>query len=543
MSMKQYDVIFIHAPSVFDFRNRDDILFSFLSTGGTIAVSQIYEMYPLGLRTLQTYLTSKGKTVAIINLASMMLNDPDMDVESFLTSLNAKIFGIDLHWLVHTQGSLAVAKLLKEIHADTPIVFGGISSSLHYEELVNYPQVDFVLRGVETSSFMLELLEQLPSNHFSDILNLCWKDSNGTAVINDFQITNKYDEYVSWEYEGDDINYFVSIPSAGCEYNCTLCGGSNYSMRKHYGVKNGFAGKDLDIFLKELQTIKTHKAKNKRLITLHHWFEDIDILEKVLETVNDASISTIHYTLYRLLPIDHLKLMSKYNPKPLFEVTLESHNEEVRKLCGKAPFSNTEFEKWLDDLFSYNSNAVVEVYLMIGLPEQTPEVVLGGDVEYAKHLLNKYSQYDLNVLICPMVPYLIDGSFISDNAEKFGYKVFFNTLHDYEKSLLVPHWKNSLNYETKWMTRKQMVDVSYEACRQLVLAKTKTKKMPKVLSQAIIDKIDYTIELLNIIEEYDNKPLPLKVRKKILEYNNEILKSAPTQQSPFNFSTYKNWFE
>lgn len=541
--MKSYDVIFLHAPSVFDFRNRDDILFAYLSTGGTIPVSQIYEMYPLGLRALQTALQNKGKKVAIINLASMMLKNPELDVESFLKTLDARLFGIDLHWLVHTQGSLAVAKLLKKLHPDTPILFGGISSSLFCEELIEYPQVDFVMRGVETSDFVDRLLHQLESRRFEDLPNLCWKDEKGNTVLNEFQSTGRYEEYVNWGYADPDINYFVSVPGAGCEYNCTLCGGSNYSMKKHHGVKDGFAGKETVTFLNELQTMEGHNAKNKRLITLHHWFEDPKVLKRVLDTLQDASVGTIHYTLFHLLSQEHLELMAQYPIKPFFEITLESHDEGIRKKCGKAPFSNEELEKWLDLLFQYHKKASVEIYFMIGLPNQTPEDVINGDVEYCRHLLKKYAKYNLNTLICPMVPFLINGSLVSDNAEEFGYKIFFNKLKDYEKALLVPHWKDSLSYETKWMTREQLVDTSYRACRELVLAKYETNKLPKLLADSIIEKIDSTVHLLEAIAKCDGAPLPKDVRRRILEYNNEILKSTPTQQSPLNFSIYKNWYE
>lgn len=140
-------MILLHAPSIFDFRKRDDVLFAF-SSSSSISVSPVYEMYPLGLKAIETFLIRKGKKVAIINLADMMLKNPDLNVESLLKTLNAKMFGIDFHWLAHAQGSLAVAKMLKEYHPDIPTIFGGISASYFYDELIEYPQVDFVMRGL-----------------------------------------------------------------------------------------------------------------------------------------------------------------------------------------------------------------------------------------------------------------------------------------------------------------------------------------------------------------------------------------------------------
>jgi clorobiocin biosynthesis protein CloN6 len=536
------DLILIHAPSIYDFRNRDDVLFAFLSTGGTIAVSQIYEMYPLGLKAIQTSLQQSGKRVSIVNLAQMMLQNPSLDVESFLTSLDARMFGLDLFWLVHTQGALAVAKLLKRIHSDVPVIFGGISSSLFYRELIEYPQVDFVIRGSETSLFINMLLDKLSDDRYGDIPNLCWKDEKKNVIVNDFQPNESYIEAVNWSSAEENINYFVTIPGAGCEYNCTLCGGSSYSMEKHYRVKDGFAQKNFNTFLEELNTIKNHKGKSKRIVTLHHWFEDLNNLKKVLDTLKDGDIKTIHYTLYHLLSEEHIELMSQYEIKPVFELSIESSEREVRKACGKPTYSNSDIELWLDKLFAINPKNSVEIYFMIGLPKQTVQSVM-DDVRYCDHLLTKYSRFDVNTFICPMVPFLVPGSLVADNAAKFGYRVLFNTLKDYEKALIVSHWKDSLNYETKWMTKKEIVDVSYRACKELVLIKQKTQKLPKVLAKSIIDKIDTTVDLLRTIEQYNGKQLPRDIREKIRQYNNEILKSAPTQQSPFNFSIYKNWYE
>ncbi len=215
---------------------------------------------------------------------------------------------------------------------------------MFYDELIEYPQVDFVIRGAETSSFIDLLLDELEVDHYESIPNLCWKDKNGDVMVNEFKTIDTYLEHVDWGHSDSEINYFVTIPGAGCEYNCTLCGGSNYSMKKHHGVKDGFSEKDLTIFLEELKTIKNHKGNSKRLITLHHWFEDEEVLIKVLDTVQDGNIKTIHYTLYNLLPERHIKLISQYKMKPVFELSIESHNKEVRKRCGKPPYSNEDIE-------------------------------------------------------------------------------------------------------------------------------------------------------------------------------------------------------
>lgn len=540
--MEHYDLILIHAPSVFDFRNRDDILFAYLSNSEVVTVSQIYEMYPLGFKAIQTALQQQGKRVTIINLAMMMLKDPGLDVEGFLGTLKTRLFGIDLHWFAHAQGSLAVARQLKKLHPDIPIVFGGLSASLFYQELIEYPQVDFVVRGHEASSVLSSLLDMMHIADFGNINNLCWKTQSGNIIINEFCPPPMYNEQVNWNHSAANINYYMMLPGAGCEYNCTFCGGSNYTMKKYYGIREGFAAKPLNIMLQELQTIKNAPAKNKRVVTLHHWFENIDILRKVLDTLNGGSIRTIHYTLFNLLSENHVKLLTQYPMRPLFELSIESGSPEVRKACGKPSYSNQELEAWLDMLYRYNKKAIVEIYLMIGLPVQTPGAVM-KDVAYAEHLLSKYAEYDLNVYMCPMRPFLDHGSVIYDNPAQFGYTVLFNSLRDYEHALTVLHWKDSLNYETRWMSREEFVDITYKACRELVMVKEKVGKLPRALVKSIVNKIDSTVDLLHRVEEYQPETLPQHLKQEILIYNNEILKSTASQQSPFNYSAYKNWYE
>jgi hypothetical protein len=42
------DLFLLHAPSVYDFRERDDMLFAYLSDSNSLNVASVYEMYPIG---------------------------------------------------------------------------------------------------------------------------------------------------------------------------------------------------------------------------------------------------------------------------------------------------------------------------------------------------------------------------------------------------------------------------------------------------------------------------------------------------------------
>ncbi len=100
------DLILLHAPSVYDFRKKS-IMFGPMSD--LVPSTPIFEMYPIGFLTMANYLTKRGISVRIINLAYRMYNEPDFDAEEYIKKLNPVAFGIDLHWLPHCQGSTEVA--------------------------------------------------------------------------------------------------------------------------------------------------------------------------------------------------------------------------------------------------------------------------------------------------------------------------------------------------------------------------------------------------------------------------------------------------
>ena len=97
----------------------------------------------------------------IINLAYLMLAQPDFDVEAYVARLHPKMFGIDLHWLPHAHGALAVAELVKRHHPEIPVLIGGLSASYYHDELATYPFVDYVLRGDSTEEPCRQLLAAL----------------------------------------------------------------------------------------------------------------------------------------------------------------------------------------------------------------------------------------------------------------------------------------------------------------------------------------------------------------------------------------------
>src|SRR5512146_588061 len=192
--MSTPDLILLHAPSVYDFR-REAILYGPVSD--LVPSTPVFEMYPIGFTTIAEYLERHGLQTRIVNLAVRMLEDPRFDVEHHISRLDAAAYGIDLHWLPHAHGSIEVAKIVKRFHPNRPVIFGGFSSTYFHQELIQYPAVDYIIRGDSTELPLLALMQYIVSGGairpaplsteyaaLAAIPNLVWKDSEGQPHAN-----------------------------------------------------------------------------------------------------------------------------------------------------------------------------------------------------------------------------------------------------------------------------------------------------------------------------------------------------------------------
>src|SRR5665811_2612843 len=72
------DLVFLHAPSVYDFR-KHSILYGPVSD--LVPSTPVFEMYPIGFTTMAEYLERHGLRTRILNLAVRMLEEPTFDAE------------------------------------------------------------------------------------------------------------------------------------------------------------------------------------------------------------------------------------------------------------------------------------------------------------------------------------------------------------------------------------------------------------------------------------------------------------------------------
>ena len=500
------DLVLLHAPSVYDFRQKT-ILYGPVSD--LIPPSPVFELYPIGFASLAEYLERAGYRVRIANLAVRMMRDKKFDAEAFIKRLKAPLFGIDLHWMVHSHGAIEIARLVKKHHPEAKLVFGGFSSTYFYEQLLEYPEIDYVLRGDSTEEPLRQLLDcVINKREPEDIPNLAWRDSRGSIRENPFSyvptdIGNvmqnhygtivrsvlRYRDLASYVPFKDWLRYPITavITCRGCTENCVICGGSAAAFRKSYNRAKAVF-RSPEAVAQDVKNIGSFSNGPIFILGDLRQAGD-DYANDVLSLLRQDGVKNqLIFEFFSPASRDLLQQMSSTSPGFCLEISPESHDPEVRKASGRN-FTTEAMEQTIADALDAGCKRL-DVFFMIGLPKQTPQSVM-ETVDYCGHLLEKFrGDRRLYFFIAPLSPFLDPGSLGFEQPERYGYRILLRTVEEHRQALVAPSWKYSLNYETEWMTRQQIADVAYEAILGLNRLKAKygviTEQMAETGEQRIL---------------------------------------------------------
>ncbi|HEY0339241.1 MAG TPA: hypothetical protein VGC34_00425, partial [Steroidobacteraceae bacterium] len=145
-------------------------------------------------------------------------------------------------------------------------------------------------------------------------------------------------------------------------------------------------------------------------------------------------------------------------------------------------------------------------FFMIGLPLQTQESVM-RTIDYCEHLFQPGDKR-LSCFISPMGPFIDPGSRGFEDPERFGYRPFARTLEEHRQLLVQPTWERILNYETKWMTRKELVDATYDAGERLNELKLRYGRISRHRAGAVAAGIAHARELRARLDAEPAEGLP-----------------------------------
>jgi radical SAM superfamily enzyme YgiQ (UPF0313 family) len=208
--------------------------------------------------------------------------------------------------------------------------------------------------------------------------------------------------------------------------------------------------------------------------------------------------------LFGPVPRKFLQDVADALPHFALEISMDSHDAEVRQAMGKG-YSNQAIEQTVADALSLGCERI-DLRFAIGLPHQDYDSVL-ATVAYGDDLLTRFASRGtvnspgrLQPFIAPLAPFLDPGSMAFGEPEPTGYRLLFRSLEEHRRALLAPSWKYALNYETRWMTRDDIVRATYDATLAMTQLRLKHGLVSSDYAQKVEQKVDRAYRLMTEIE-------------------------------------------
>ncbi len=511
------DIIFMHAPSVYDFRKKP-IFYGPVSD--VIPSSPVFEMYPMGFMTISSHLEAAGFKTRIVNIAVQMLQSDKFDAEERIRKLDAKVFAIDLHWMPHAHGALELAKIVKKYHPDAKVELGGLTSSYFADELIRRPEVDLVMRGDTTEVPTVRLMEALTKGgDLSQVPNLVWKDSEGKVHDNGLTYSLESLDDIMFDYGtmikcvmrnrdikgalpwyGWDKLPLTSVFTVrGCSINCAECGGSHYAngrvvCRKKPAFRSPEKlAEDIDIVQSYLDTPVFIVGDLRQ--------QSMGYAERFLKECRERRIKNhVVIELFNGASPEYFKDIDRsFEGGWSIEFSPDSHDEKVRLALGKG-YTNEAIEKTIPAAFR-NGCSRFDLFYMNGLPYQDRESAMDS-VRASKRLWESVHRDDrLFIYNAPFAPFVDPGSRVFEEPEKWGYRLRARTLEDHRKLLDNPSWKHVLSYETEWMSRDDVAEISYDAAVELARCEHEAGRLDDQAYKDRVERTEFARDLMHRVDE------------------------------------------
>ena len=534
------DLALLHAPSVFDFRRREALLGPIADV---VPSSDEFEMYPIGLTSLAGYLSRNAYNVRIVNLAYRMLRSSTYDVAAHLRRIHAPVFGIDLHWLPHAHGALTVAELVKSVHPDAKVLLGGLSASYFHEELARDPAVDFVLRGDSTEEPARQLLQALREGRpLEEVENLTFARPDGTVVVNPLTfVPDDLDDvdvpdygyalrsvFKYWDL-ADLVPYLrwlrdpttMVLNARGCTYDCAICGRSRSAYRIVCNRARP-AYRSPDKLVADARTIASFSAAP--IFMVHDpRIGGVPRAERFFELFAASGVrNELVIELFYPAGPDFFELVRRSTRAWSLEITIESPDEDLRRVNGKFSCSNAEVEATLAAALEHGCGKL-DLFFMVGIPHQRPDQAL-ATVEYCRHLVERFgAEARLQFYVAPLGPFLDPGSRAYEDPA-LGYRKRFETVAEHRRALEELDWRDVLSFDTDGMDRATLVATTYDVSERLERLKYDAGLIDAATYGSVRDHLARAREVLDALDR--SRDLPRAEREEVLRRMHTAVASA-----------------
>jgi B12-binding domain/radical SAM domain protein len=513
----QYDVLLIHPPAIYDFRKR-------IAFPGPIAqtLSESTEQFitiPFGMLSIADYLDRNGHATLVDNLGYRMVSSEEFDAENHIKNISAKVYAVGLHWIVHCQGAIELARLCKGLHPGSLVVLGGLTAAcFHVEILQKFEFVDAVIRG-EAERPLLQLVKNMESNKPLSVTPsvTCRSDNGRVSVAPLMKPSVDLDDYEFTRL--DLLEPKSSIPThwkipvcRGCIYNCVACGGSAYSYRTYLGMDRPSFRSPTKI-AEDIQKLLGQgvrfiglsqdprmggKKYSKELIT-ELASEKLDVMRLALDLLSPADE-------------DFVEGLSRTGMPTVLTISPESGTYHVRKSHGRN-WSDEDCIKTAQLCHKYG--VPITFFFMVGLAEETQETIretwnmweelclIDQKARFEGRFGDLERYFPIGGPIIGQMILLDPGSLAFDFPAKYGYRLIFRNLEEYIRGLSAPSWHQWISYETKHLDRNALAKLFLESIENSIYEREKHGMYDK--TQATMERFGVMAQRI-VIDEVDRMP-------------------------------------
>ncbi len=299
-----------------------------------------------------------------------------LEIGEQVASESPDLVGISSLFSPYYREVLACADAIKS-HINVPIIAGGSHVSADPIRMLQYPSIDYVIRGEGERPLICFLEAWKQQEGYGHVPNLGWK-RNGTVVLNPIEPNYAIDEIPFPDFSDFSVNQYLFekrplcflITSRGCPYHCSFCSvhqtfGQRYRKRSVVSifqeilqrVEEGYR-----IFDFEDDDLTFHKEEMKRLC------------EKIIAhfSVGQLQLLAMNGISYLHLDQELLRLMKEAGFSHL-NLALVSADSETRSLLNR-PFSLEKYLGIVQQGVSLKFNMVA--YQILGLPQEKLETMM-----------------------------------------------------------------------------------------------------------------------------------------------------------------------
>jgi clorobiocin biosynthesis protein CloN6 len=388
--------------------------------------------------------------------------------------------------------------------------------------------------------------------------NLLWKSRDGQVHDNDFShLPDQFACGIDWSRQPAapasaqlPIRELLSTQNAGCAFNCGWCGGSREAFRRIFKRQRAMARKpscEVDYEFASMRQLPN--IGQYHFYSVGSYNEPKNAMAAFLDRVGEADFRSVSYEQFYLTPDDVLRHMVKASRRTVITLSPESHDLRVAKLAGRGVYTNDELEAWIEKALDFGIHQI-DLWYFIGMPEQDA-VSVRGTVEYCQHVLAKFRGRRVVPMLCPMIPFLDPASTFFEHPAAHGYRVFYRTVEEHRRGMERASVINRINYETRWLSRRDLVHVGFRAVRALMEVKREFALLPGSVVRDYVGRLDDALSFVDVVHEIDCLPDPLERRRELEHIGDEILRrneqiffsGVMNQAFPINRQIGGRWFD